>query len=44
MTFARIKWNYEKGLWSKQMVALAVRKGVISAAQYTEITGEGYGS
>ncbi len=44
MTYERIKWNYDHGLWSKPMVALAVRKGVISAAQYAEITGESYGS
>ncbi|AEE95799.1 XkdX family protein [Mahella australiensis] len=40
--FEIIKKNYERGLWSKQMVATAVRKGVITAEQYREITGEDY--
>jgi hypothetical protein len=35
-----IKKNYERGLWTSQMVALAVKKGVITAAEYEEITGE----
>jgi uncharacterized XkdX family phage protein len=42
MTFEIIKSNYEKGLWTKQMVRLAVRKGVITPEQYKEITGEDY--
>ena len=42
MNFATIKRNYEKGLWSNIMVKTAVRKGIISAAQYKEITGEDY--
>ena len=33
---------YKQGLWSKQMVANAVKKGVITAAEYEEITGEVY--
>ncbi len=37
--FETIKRNYERGLWSKAMVKLAVRKGVITQAQYEEITG-----
>ena len=37
-----IKKNYEKGLWSKQMVKVAVKKGVITKEQYKEITGEIY--
>ena len=40
--FEIIKKNYEKGLWSKQMVAVAVKKGVITPDQYKEITGEDY--
>jgi hypothetical protein len=40
MNFNVIKQNYDKGLWSKQMVALAVRKGIITQAQYLEIAGE----
>lgn len=42
MNFAAVKKNYEKGLWNKSMVKMAVRKGVITKAQYKEITGEDY--
>ena len=35
------KW-FKQGLWSKTQVANAVKKGVISAADYEEITGEVY--
>lgn len=42
MTFEAIKRNYDRGLWNKQMVKMAVRKGVITKAQYKEITGEDY--
>ena len=42
MTFEMIKRNYERKLWNKQMVAVAVAKGVITAGQYKEITGEDY--
>lgn len=42
MSFEKIKYNYEAGLWSKQMVKMAVKKGVITKEQYTEITGESY--
>lgn len=42
MTYEIIKWNYEKKLWNKQMVAIAVVKGVITDVQYKEITGEDY--
>lgn len=42
MNFATIKRNYDKGLWNKQMVKMAVRKGIITKAQYKEITGEAY--
>ena len=40
--FEKIKAWYESGLWSKAMVRNAVRKGKITAEQYTEITGEPY--
>ena len=40
--FAKIKKWYEQGLWTKAMVANAVVKGKITAAQYEEITGEPY--
>ncbi len=42
MTYEAIKRNYDRGLWNKAMVKTAVRKGVITAEQYTEITGEQY--
>lgn len=42
MNFATIKKNYDRGLWSKAMVKMAVRKGVITKEQYEEITGEAY--
>jgi uncharacterized XkdX family phage protein len=40
MTFETIKKNYKRKLWSKQMVAMAVKKGIITKEQYKEITGE----
>ena len=44
MTYEQIKRNYDRKLWSKQMVKAAVKKGVITPEQYLrEITGEGYG-
>ena len=42
MTFEMIKKNFDRGLWNKQMVAVAVAKGVITAGQYKEITDEDY--
>lgn len=42
MNYDVIKKNYDKGLWSKQMVKVAVKKGIITAEQYKEITGESY--
>lgn len=42
MTFETIKRNYDKKLWNKQMVKMAVKKGVITKEQYKEITGEDY--
>ena len=42
MSFERVKYYYEAGLWSKPMVKIAVKKGVIAKDQYTEITGETY--
>lgn len=42
MNYEMIKHNFERGLWNKQMVAVAVRKGVISTEQYQEITSEAY--
>lgn len=42
MSFERIKYNYNAGLWSKPMVRMAVRKGVITKEQFEEIVGEKY--
>ena len=42
MNFEIIKKNYERKLWNIVMVATAVRKGIITAEQYQEITGETY--
>ena len=42
MNYNTIKLNYERGLWSAAMVKMAVKKGVITAEQYTEITGKAY--
>lgn len=42
MTFETVKNNYDRKLWSKTMVKVAVRKGIITEAQYAEITGEAY--
>lgn len=42
MTYEIIKKNYDRGLWNKMMVGKAVEKGVITAEQYKEITGEDY--
>lgn len=33
------KW-YKMGLWTQKMVANAVKKGILTAQQYKEITGE----
>lgn len=42
MNFETIKRNFERKLWSKAMVKMAVRKGVITKEQYKEIVGEEY--
>lgn len=42
MNFDKIKYYYDAGLWSKPMVKMAVKKGIISKEQYTEITGDEY--
>ncbi len=41
--FEKIKRFYKKGLWSKEQVLQAVEKGVLSAAQASEIIGESEG-
>ena len=42
MDVERITYYYGAGLWSKPMVKMAVRKGVITKEQYKEITDEDY--
>jgi uncharacterized XkdX family phage protein len=42
MSYEKVKYNYDAGLWSKPMVKMAVRKGVITKEQYKDITGEEY--
>ena len=37
MSYERVKYYYEAGLWNEAMVKMAVRKGVITEAQYQEI-------
>ncbi len=39
MTFDTVRENYMKGLWTKEMVKLAVIKGVITQKQYEIIVG-----
>lgn len=42
MNFDTVKKNFDRGLWSAAMVKMAVRKGVITPAQYEAITGKQY--
>lgn len=42
MNFQTIKKNYDRGLWSATMVKMAVKKGIITREQYTQITGKAY--
>lgn len=42
MNFETIKRNFDRGLWSAPMVKMAVKKGIITKEQYTEITGKEY--
>lgn len=34
--------NYDRGLWTKEMIAALVKKGALTADDYKEITGEDY--
>ncbi len=40
--YERIKRYYEMGVWSAARVRDAVERGVLSATEYEEITGEKY--
>lgn len=42
MNFEIIKKNYDKNLWTKKMVGMAYKKGVISDAEYASIVNEAY--
>ena len=42
MSYERIKYFYDAGLWSIPMVRTAVKKGVITKDQFKDITGEDY--
>lgn len=42
MNFDTIKKNYDRGLWNKQMVKMAVKKCIITKEEYAEIIGEKY--
>lgn len=39
---AKIEKWYHMGLWSKNMIASAVKKGILTAEDYEDITGEVY--
>lgn len=42
MSYEMIKRNFDRKLWNATMVKVAVVKGVITAEEYAEITGEAY--
>lgn len=42
MTFEKLKERYEAGRITKAMLAIYVKKGIITAAQYKEICGDDY--
>lgn len=42
MNFKTVKRNYDKGLWPIALVKMAVKKGIITKAEYKEITGADY--
>lgn len=42
MNFETVKRNYDRKLWNKAMVKMAVRKGTITKEEYQQITGEAY--
>ena len=42
MNYETIKKNYNRKLWSKAQVRMAVKKGIITHEEYKEITGEDY--
>lgn len=42
MNYSRIKYYFDKNLWTIDMVKTAVRKGIITKEQFQEITGREY--
>lgn len=40
MTYEKIKYYYDRGMWDAERVRKAVDKGVITEEQYAEIVGE----
>lgn len=40
--FEKVKHFYDLGLYTKEQVAMFVRKGKLTAEEYEEITGEAY--
>lgn len=40
--FTTVKHHYDRAIWSKEMVAKAVKLGHITEAEYEEICGEAY--
>ena len=42
MSYERVKYYYNAGLWNIAMVKVAVRKGIITKEQFKEITGQDY--
>lgn len=38
----RIQKNYNKKLWSNNMLRIAVKKGELTSSEFEEITGETY--
>ena len=42
MNYETVKKNYDKGLWNIALVRAAVRKGIITKAEFSEITGKDY--
>jgi hypothetical protein len=42
VSYVIIKRNYDRGLWSAEMVKIAADKDVITLEEYVEITGMEY--
>lgn len=42
MDETRVKRWYENGIWTEEMVRLAVKKGALTLEQYKAITGKSY--